>query len=155
MDPAGSHDRADLAQPGPSRLNGDGKERPQLKLQITVDGKTYDVEVELVEELEDETQPSKRASFPRPKPAPSSKFGQSYPAPLKADPKVCLSPVTGTVMKLSAETGQHVAAGDSMLVLESMEIETVVKAPMAATIKAVHVQQDEIVKLNQPLVEFE
>lgn len=123
-----------------------------MKLRVTVDGKAYEVDVELVEE-EEVAEP--HAPLPPPPPPHPPVVTQTYPVAATADTKVCLSPVTGLVNKVNAEAGQSVAEGDLLIVLESMKMESNVVAPAAATVKAVHVQPGDSVKMNQPLVEFE
>ncbi len=123
-----------------------------MKLQITIDGKTYAVDVELVEE--EETPPAGIApaapipSFPPPPPA------RNHAAP-GDDPKVCRSPVTGLVIKVNAEPGQAVEAGQLLVVLEAMKMESNIVAPAAGTVKSVNVAQGDSVKTNQVLVEME
>lgn len=125
-----------------------------MKLQITVDGRSYQVDVELLQE--EEAPPETRAPLPPPTPPPPPiAFAQSYPVPASADPKVCRSPVMGLVIKVNIEPGQAVEAGDLMLVLEAMKMETNMTAPAAGTVKTVNVQPGDPVKLNQPLMEFE
>jgi biotin carboxyl carrier protein len=51
--------------------------------------------------------------------------------------------------------GQAVEAGELVLVLEAMKMETNVTAPRAGTVKNVHVAQGDSAKLNQVLLEFE
>jgi methylmalonyl-CoA carboxyltransferase 1.3S subunit len=125
-----------------------------LKLQITVDGRAYVVDVELLQEEETSQETREPLSQPPPPPPPVA-FTQSYPVPVSSDPKVCRSPVMGLAIKVNVESGQTVEAGDLMLVLEAMKMETNMTAPAAGTVKAVHVRQGDSVKLNQPLVEFE
>jgi methylmalonyl-CoA carboxyltransferase small subunit len=125
-----------------------------LKLQITVEGRIYQVDVELLQE--EDAPLETRAPLPPPlQPPPPIAFTQSYPVPATADPKVCRSPVMGLAIKVNIEPGQMVEAGDLMLVLEAMKMETNMTAPVAGTVKAVHVKAGDSVKLNQPLMEFE
>jgi len=125
-----------------------------LRLQITVDGKAYEVEVELLDE-QDEVPEQKAPPAPPLPPAPPPAIAQSFPVSVNADPKVCRSPVMGLVIKVNVEPGQIVLAGELALVLEAMKMETNVMAPAAGTVKIVHVKQGEPVKLNQPLFELE
>lgn len=109
--------------------------------------------VEQVEE--EEAPPGPRAPLAPPITPPPAIPTQSYPVPVSADPKVCCSPVMGLAIKVNVEPGQTVEAGELMLVLEAMKMETNITAPSAGTVKCVHVTQGEPVKLNQPLIEFE
>lgn len=118
-----------------------------MKLRITVDGRAYAVEVELIEE--EEAEPSQEVPYAPAAHAPSPAIQTN------ADPGVCRSPVNGLVFKVLVEAGQCVEAGAVVLILEAMKMETHVVAPRAATVKAVHVRPGDPVKLNEILVEFE
>jgi methylmalonyl-CoA carboxyltransferase small subunit len=117
-----------------------------LKLQITIDGKAYEVEVEVLDDEESEAPvntPPRASLTPSQGSAPDS--GE----------KVCLSPVMGLVIKVNAKPGQAVEAGELMMVLEAMKMETIITAPRAGTVKSVNVTEGDPVKVNQVLVEFE
>ena len=43
--------------------------------------------------------------------------------------KVCRSPVSGIVVRVAAQVGQSLQAGDILLVLEAMKMETNITAP--------------------------
>jgi biotin carboxyl carrier protein len=131
-----------------------------LKLQIGVDGKTYEVDVEV---LEDDfagrtpgylpPQPINPVTIPS-APVPSS------PKPAAADTnvdeaKVCRSPVAGVALTVSAQPGQTLQPNDLMIVLEAMKMETNVTSPVAGKVKSVNVKPGDAVKVNQILVEFE
>jgi len=124
-----------------------------LKLQITIDGKAYAVDVEI---LEDEVSP------PAPGYAPKSTatthnglHANSNGDAWDADVKVCRSPVMGIAIKVNVQSGQAVEAGELLMVLEAMKMETNITAPRAATVKNMHVAPGDAVKVNQVLVEFE
>ena len=51
-----------------------------------------------------------------------------------------LAPMPGTVVKVLAEQGSEVAAGDPVLVLEAMKMQHTVSAPGAGTVTEIHVQ---------------
>jgi methylmalonyl-CoA carboxyltransferase 1.3S subunit len=120
-----------------------------LKLQITIDGKAYEVEVEVVEDEEAAT-PSytQHATHTAARP-------NSYGGIWESNGKVCRSPVTGLVIKVNVEPGQSVKEGELMLVLEAMKMETNVTAPHAGIVKNIHVAPGDSVKTNQVLVECE
>jgi len=134
-----------------------------LKLQITIDGRAYAVDVEVLEDEENE----ESASEP-PYQAQSLPAGQTLKPHSRvrhaagrgqggwsADGKVCHSPVMGLVIEVHVEPGQAVEEGALVLVLEAMKMQTNVTAPAAGTVKAVHVNAGESVKVGQVLVEFE
>jgi methylmalonyl-CoA carboxyltransferase small subunit len=122
-----------------------------LKLQITIDGKAYEVDVEVVEEDENPQAPSYT-----PQHAMSAMAGGAHHSSLwDGEEKVCQSPVIGLVIQVNAKPGQTVAAGGLLMVLEAMKMETNVTAPRAAKVKNVHVAQGDSVKVNQILIELE
>ncbi len=130
-----------------------------MKLEISIDGKRYEVEVE---ELEEDSGPKYR-DF-----ASSHAPTTVHPVPAAAVPlpaavaeegvdesKVCRSPVAGLVNRINVQPGQQLQADDLLIVLEAMKMETNVTAPEAGKVKTVRVQQGDAVKVNQILIEFE
>jgi len=129
-----------------------------LKLQITVDGRAYAVDVELLEDEESPEPPSPVSPSRSPYQAAHSSAGahpQNPGGAWSADGKVCQSPVMGLAIKVNVQPGQAVEAGALIMVLEAMKMETLVTTPHSGTVKAVHVKAGDSVKLNQVLVEFE
>jgi len=124
-----------------------------LKLQITIDGKAYAVDVEIVEDEESASEPGfvpRRAAH-----ASGGSHPQSYGGAWDSEEKVCRSPLMGLVIKVSVTPGQAVEANELILVLEAMKMETNVTAPHAGTVKGVNVAPGDSVKLNQVLLELE
>jgi geranyl-CoA carboxylase alpha subunit len=64
------------------------------------------------------------------------------------------APFAGKVVALHARTGQDVAAGDTLLVIESMKLEHAITAPRAASIASLHVELGQQVSSQQALVRF-
>jgi methylmalonyl-CoA carboxyltransferase small subunit len=131
-----------------------------LKLQISIDGKTYEAEVEV---LEDDAMP-RQASYGRPQPLPATvqpvpAAAAQAQAPAAAEAvdenKVCRSPVQGIVIKVNVAPGQAVQANDPIMVLEAMKMETNVTAHGAGKVKNVRVAPGDSVKVGQVVVEFE
>ena len=128
-----------------------------MKLQITINDKTYDVDVEVAED---------HANLPPAYPVGSAKLAGSAASvqtgqqpnapssPLANESKVCRSPVSGIVVKVLAEAGQQIHAGDSLLVLEAMKMETNITAPAAGVISALKVKAGEHVQTGDVLIEF-
>ncbi len=61
----------------------------------------------------------------------------------------------GIIVEVLVTEGDQVSAGDPILVTEAMKMETEVQAPVAGTIKAVHVQKGDSVNPDEALVEIE
>jgi methylmalonyl-CoA carboxyltransferase small subunit len=134
-----------------------------LKLQIGIDGKSYEVEVEIAE---DDTAPKPHYIPAQPAatvltaaPAAPVAGGASSKAVAPEgsvdEGKVCRSPIAGMVTRVNVQPGQAIQANDLLLVLEAMKMETNVVSPVAGKVKKVTVEQGEGVQLNQVLVEFE
>lgn len=128
-----------------------------MKLRITIDGKTYEADVEILD-------PQANApEYPPYPPAQPAFVPASLPEPqiaaqaedAGASEKECRSPVMGMVTKVNAERGQSVEANEVVIVLESMKMELQITAPHAGVVKGVLVSPGTAVKVNQLMVEFE
>ena len=127
-----------------------------MKLRITLNDKTFEVDVEVAE--------ADTAALPPAYPIGSAVLSGSVagapPAPVTNDAavdeaKVCRSPVSGIVVRLIAQSGQHLQVGDPLMVLEAMKMETNITAPIAGRIAALRVAQGDNVQSGQVVVEFE
>jgi biotin carboxyl carrier protein len=54
--------------------------------------------------------------------------------------------ITGVVFQVTAKPGDQVAAGDAVIVLESMKMEIPVEAPRAGSVKEIKVQEGQTVQ---------
>ncbi|MEK7715360.1 MAG: biotin/lipoyl-binding carrier protein, partial [candidate division NC10 bacterium] len=54
--------------------------------------------------------------------------------------------ITGVVFQVTAKPGDKVAAGDAVIVLESMKMEIPVEAPRAGSVKEIKVQEGQTVQ---------
>jgi len=129
-----------------------------MKLRVTVDDKTYEVDVEVAE---DDQAPVSQAHAYIPA-APTALPSAPPPAARAAAPeanvseeKVCRSPVAGIVVRVNAQAGQQIQANDPLLVLEAMKMETNITAPVAGKVKSVNANVGDGVQVGQILVEFE
>jgi methylmalonyl-CoA carboxyltransferase small subunit len=125
-----------------------------VKLRITIDGKTYEAEVEILESApEYPPYPPAEPVFV-PATLPERQITGQAGDPGRSD-KECRSPVTGMVIKVNVERGQSVDAKAVVIVLESMKMEMQVTASRAGVVKDVLVSPGTAVKVNQLMVEFE
>ena len=131
-------------------------------LKITLQGKTYEVGVEVVDSAVGATAavaapaPAPVAvavAAPAPAPAPAPVAAAPAAAPIAGGTAV-LSPMPGLVMKVNVAVGQQVAADEEILVLEAMKMESPVYAPAAGTVTAILVKASDAVVEGQVLVQL-
>ncbi|MGA7121628.1 MAG: biotin/lipoyl-binding carrier protein [Polyangiaceae bacterium] len=60
--------------------------------------------------------------------------------------------ITGTVWKIEVKLGDHVAEGQSCVIIESMKMEMPVEAPNAGVVNAIHVTEGQAVSEGDTLV---
>lgn len=130
-----------------------------MKLKLTIDGKVYEVDVDVSQPETPQPGYVPPAGQTR---LPAAPVGAA-PAPAAAAPsgppvdenKVCRSPISGVVVRVPAQVGQAIQANDVLLVLEAMKMETVITSPVAGKVAKVNVNVGDPVKGGQILVEFE
>jgi len=64
------------------------------------------------------------------------------------------APMPGLIADIIAQEGDEVQKGDSLLILEAMKMENVIKATGEGTIKSIKIKKGESVEKNQLLIEF-
>ena len=106
---------------------------------IKINGKTYDAEVEVVG-----TSASAPVAAPAAAPraaAPAAAPAAPAPAaaPAAGGPANVTSPLPGTVLRLCKNTGDAVAAGEVVMIVESMKMENEVVAPEGGRIASIAV----------------
>jgi len=76
-------------------------------------------------------------------------------ANVEAKANAIVAPMTGVIQTLNTEVGAAVKAGDVLLVLEAMKMETSLAAPRDGVVEAVHVAAGESVNDGGVLISFE
>jgi biotin carboxyl carrier protein len=110
------------------------------RLRISIEGKSYDVEVEVLDE--GLTTPAPLASAPV-----AAKM-----APVGAEIVSVTSPLAAVVISINVAIGDVVEEGQSVIMLEAMKMNTIVSAPSAGTVSAIHVSASDAVEEGQPMV---
>ena len=130
-----------------------------MKYKVTLNGRTYEVEVEagkamLLDEYE-AIAPSAPVAAPV---AAAPAAAAPAPAAAPAAPAVTgagdavKAPMPGTILKVNVQNGQTVKEGDVLVVLEAMKMENEILAPKAGTITQVLVSKGSTVDTGAPMV---
>ena len=130
-----------------------------MKYKVTLNGRTYEVEVEagkamLLDEYE-AIVPSAPAAAPvaaapaAPVAAPAA--APAAPAATAAGEAVT-APMPGTILKVNVQNGQAVKEGDLLCVLEAMKMENEIMAPKSGTVAQVVTSKGASVSTGDVLV---
>jgi biotin carboxyl carrier protein len=80
---------------------------------------------------------------------PISRHGKSSEG---SSDRILLAPMPGTVVALPVAPGQAVAAGEILIVIESMKLETAIRSPRAGIVETVHQTPGQTFERDAPLV---
>ncbi|MCW8906873.1 MAG: sodium-extruding oxaloacetate decarboxylase subunit alpha [Sedimenticola sp.] len=101
---------------------------------VNVNGKSYSVTVSAGGEIQ-QVAPTSTA------PAAAETTGEAIPAPL-----------AGNIFKVHVAVGQTINAGDVIMIMEAMKMETEVRAPRGGVISSIVAKEGEAVQVGDPLV---
>ena len=127
------------------------------KLRITIEGKSYDVTVQVLEDDEREADPTSFLSPlpPTPKAAPEGRLTAAPAVPMpKGDPNAILAPLAGTVQKVFVQTGARVDAKAPVVLLDAMKMDTYIYAPRGGEVAAVEVSPGDSVQVGDCLIRY-
>ena len=119
-----------------------------MKLNVTVNGIAYSVEVEVEEEQRQlgAIVFGGGAATIHSEPATASVQGVSANA--------VVAPLAGSVFKILVNEGDEIEAGQVLLILEAMKMETDITAPNSGVVNTIHVAVGDSVQGGQALVEI-
>jgi biotin carboxyl carrier protein len=128
------------------------------KLRVTVEGKAYDVLVEIMDEG------TSAAPVPAPAPAQSAPLSTvvapaPVPAPQAAAPAAAgasdiTSPLAGKVVSIDVKVGQDVEEGAQVATIEAMKMNTYIYAPKAGRIASIHTQVGDGIEEGALIIKF-
>jgi len=126
-----------------------------MKYKITLNGRTYEVEVEagkamLLDEYE-AIAPAAPAAAPVAAPVAAPAAAPAAPAVTGAGDAVT-APMPGTILKVNVQNGQAVKEGQVLCVLEAMKMENEILASKNGTVTQVLVQKGSSVNTGDALV---
>ncbi|MBP5380831.1 MAG: biotin/lipoyl-binding protein [Bacteroidaceae bacterium] len=126
------------------------EEKEGGKLQVTVNGKAYEVEV-----------PGHVAAVPKVQPIRPAVAAAPAAAPVAAAPKkasagagAITAPLPGTITSIEVKEGDAVKAGQTVIVMEAMKMANNITAEADGTVKAILVAQGAQVQSGDALIEI-
>ena len=108
---------------------------------IKVNGKSYRVELEAIEESASEAKKEVVKEEPK-----------KVFAPANNDAQQVLSPIQGTVVNVKVKPGDKVSKGDVLLIIEAMKLENEVPSPYSGEVVEVLVSKGQSVTAKEVIV---
>lgn len=122
------------------------------KFNITVNGTSYEVEVEEVKAAV-AAAPAAKPAAPAPAAAPAAKPAAApTPVAAGAGDTTVPAPMPGKIVSVNVSAGQAVKAGEVLLILEAMKMQNEIQAPAAGTVKGINVAAGQNVAAGDTLV---
>jgi pyruvate carboxylase subunit B len=126
------------------KITGSGRPAAdQRPFYLSIDGVPEEILIETLDEVMISSDDSTKAP---------AKPGKRPPASGKGH---VTTSMPGTIVDVLVTEGDSVDAGDAVLVVEAMKMETEIQAPIAGNVVAVHVNKGETVNPNEALLEIE
>lgn len=130
---------------------------------VTVDGQTYNVQVEELGNSPNQAQAAPPAGSSAPEQSVNPAAPGKAAAPVAAAPAEkpkpspgggasVNAPMPGSVIEVKVKEGDAVKEGDVLLILEAMKMENELTAPQAGTVSGVMVKKGDTVNSGDPLI---
>lgn len=129
-----------------------------MKYKVTLNGRTYEVEVEagqamLVDEYEAYAPAPAAPAAPAAAPAPAAPTPAApAAAAVTAAGETVNAPMPGNILRIEVTQGASVKSGQLLVVLEAMKMENEILAPRDGTVAQIVVQKGSNVDTGAPLI---
>lgn len=129
-----------------------------MKYKVTLNGKTYEVEVEkgkaiLLDEYEALAPAPAQPETPAPVVAPVAATTPAPAAPVNlAAGETVSAPMPGNILRVEVKQGDTVKSGQILVILEAMKMENEIVAPKDGTVAQVVTSKGAVVDTGSPLV---
>jgi methylmalonyl-CoA carboxyltransferase small subunit len=120
-----------------------------MKLKVTVNGIPYDIEVDVEEQEAPQLGTIVIGGGGGGIVAPTTASVQA------ASANAVVAPLAGSVAKVLVEEGEQIAAGQVLLILEAMKMETEITAPKAGKVARILVEKGTAVQAGEGLIELD
>lgn len=126
------------------------------KLKITFNGKSYEVDVEVLKDDTPATMPflstPKPAVAPPPMAAPAA--APKAATPVAAGAKNLTAPMNGVVLEIPVKAGDTVKTGQVVVVLEAMKMKTNITSPQDGKIASINISVNDSIESGQLLLTY-
>lgn len=129
-----------------------------MKYKVTLNGKTYEVEVEkgkaiLLDEYEALAPAPAQTAAPVAAPAAPAPAPTAPAAPVNlAEGETVSAPMPGNIIRVDVKQGDTVKEGQILVILEAMKMENEIVAPKDGTVAQVVTSKGAVVDTGSPLV---
>jgi len=120
-----------------------------MRLRIHVEGRAYDVEVDVLRPAPPDETDGRAAEASLPEAVLRPRAPQKLP-----EDSACRSPIAGCVAAVVGTVGSKVRRHQAVIVVEAMKMEIPIGPAVDGTVKAIHVQRGDAVKSGQLLFEL-
>lgn len=128
------------------KVTGSGHRRDAIRpFYVTVDGIPEEIMLEVLDEVALDSENGESTHR-------STAGGSKRPRATR--PGQISTTMPGTVIEVLVEAGQNVKAGDPLLIIEAMKMETEIQAAIGGTVQAVYVAKGESVNPDETLIEI-
>ncbi len=116
-----------------------------MKLRITLEGASYEVDVEVLPSPSDIEAGEPEGEIPvdlvMPPPPPD----------IRPEDRICHSPIAGLVIQVAVTPGQRVRKDEPLVVLEAMKMQVPIGAPLDGTVEEIQTAEGDAVLPGQVL----
>ncbi len=125
---------------------------------VKVNGKSYEVEVEEVQNQQENSyipKPRTEESHVKEIHHETKKVEEVNSEPeerASSNEEILRAPMSGTIVKIKVNVGETVKDGQTILTLEAMKMENEILAPFNCKIRSILVKEGQQVEIDQPLV---
>jgi biotin carboxyl carrier protein len=126
------------------------------KLKVTLNGKSYEVDVEI---LQDDApamsyMPMMASPVAPPMPAPAASGSGAPKSSTPAGGNTLTAPMNGVVIEIPAKVGDKVKTGQVVVVLEAMKMKTNIASDRDGKIAAINISPNDSVEAGQIMLTF-
>ena len=129
------------------------------KLKITLNGKSYEVDVEILKDDDTPTMPyMPMASSVVPPPVPSAAAPSAHTpkaAPAASGDNALTAPMNGVVIEILVKVGDTVKANQTVVVLEAMKMKTNISSSRDGKIASINIAPNDSIETGQIMLTYE